>query len=333
MMQHNIFYLIVLLTMLLSAPTAQAKGDDKGDLRIQYIYHKVKEGETVYSIAKLYHADIEEIYKLNPGSQKTVWVGATLLIPGLVMADGEADKADTLHIREHLEEFLGQIFQIGSSEVQTLGDIKAAEKRVNAIEAKYNVYYQAKQGDIADNDALMELVSEFQQLKQETLDTLQTQRTQLLQLQDFAMAEKYITSQLAVYKDYEKKATQLSLVEATAQQLDELKTKEQVLFADIDAKYQAAKAAAEQNAALAQRMKKISDNYLLLKNYSEKIQGAEYKSPFDRIKDYLYGLAAVAIVLMFFSMVQAKIKTFKQAREAAKKLEQFKQNNDGAPTI
>lgn len=336
MLQH-IFKVLLLLALLVPSLTAVAQEGDKKEQadepHIKYIYHTVKEGESVYSIAKLYHAEMDEIFKLNPGSRKSVWVGATLLIPSLVVADGEADEADTLHIKERLQEFVGQIYQIGSADTETLGEIKAANKKINSIEAKYNAYYQAKQADIADNDALMELIAEFQQLKQETRDTLEAQRSLILLNMDFAKAEKFVAAQVAVYKKYEDQATKLALVEATAKQLDELKTKEQVLFADIEEKYQKAKAAAEQNPALAKRMKKISDNYAALKNSSEKIQAAEYKPFFERIKDYLFGLAAVAIVLMFINMAQAKIKSIKQAREAAKKLEQFNKTDGEYPSI
>lgn len=336
MHSHILTTLYTLLALFLCSLPLQAENKEtEGDkLHIHHIYHVVKKGESVYSIAKLYHADMEEIFKLNPGSKKSIWEGATLLIPSMVMDEVEADESDTLHIREKLQEFVGQVYTIGSLETSTLSDIKSASKRVKAVEAKYNVFYQSKQADIADNDGLMELVSEFQQLKQETLDTLEVQRTCILQRQAFAAAEKFIASQLTVYKDYEARATQLSLVQATAPQLEALQTQEQVLFADIEQKYQTAKAAAEQDATLSARMKKITANYTTLKSSSEKIQAAAYKSVFDRIKDYLLSLAAVAIILMFINMLQAKIKSLKQARDAAKKLQEMQQkDNSEYPSI
>lgn len=336
-MQQKISHVLLLLLLLLPPFMAVAQDADKDkpaeEQQVKFVYHTVKEGESVYSIAKHYHAEMDEIYKLNPGCKKSLWVGATLLVPSQVLPDGETDEADTLHIRERLQEFVGQIYQIGSEDTETLGEIKAANKKISSIEAKYNAYYQAKQADIADNDALMELIAEFQQLKQETRDSLEAQRNLIILNQDFAKAEKFIAAQLGIYKDYESQATKLSLVEATAKQLDALKTKEQVLLADIEAKYQTAKAAADQNSALAARMKKITANYLKLKTSSEAIQAAEYKPFFDRIKDYLLGLAAVAILLMFVAMAQAKLKAFKQAREAAKKLEQFQKNDGEYPSI
>ena len=75
-------------------------------------------------------------------------------------------------------------------------------------------------------------------------------------------------------------------------------------------------------------MNQITNNYIELKNLSEQIQAAEYKPLFERIKDYLFGLAAVAIVLMFINMIQAKIKAYKQVKETAKKMEKYRQQTD-----
>ena len=75
----------------------------------------------------------------------------------------------------------------------------------------------------------------------------------------------------------------------------------------------------------------IEDVFSLL---SEKIQALEYKPLLERIKDYLYSLAAVAMILLFLNMVQAKIKALKQARENAKKLREMMNNEESDyPTI
>ena len=82
------------------------------------------------------------------------------------------------------------------------------------------------------------------------------------------------------------------------------------------------------------RFQPIEEKYIELKNISEKIQALEYKPWLQRIKDYLYSLAAVAMILLFLNMLQAKLKALKQARENAKKLREMmdKDNND-YPTI
>lgn len=53
------------------------------------IRHKIKSGETVYSIAKYYNVTTEEIYTANPGSEYGIKEGSELLIPGKRM-----DKSD-----------------------------------------------------------------------------------------------------------------------------------------------------------------------------------------------------------------------------------------------
>ena len=61
---------------------------------------------------------------------------------------------------------------------------------------------------------------------------------------------------------------------------------------------------------------------------SEKIQKAEYKPFMERIKDYLMSFAAVAIILMFFNMIQAKIQAYKQMRKSAEEYKKMLQGGD-----
>ena len=61
----------------------------------------------------------------------------------------------------------------------------------------------------------------------------------------------------------------------------------------------------------------------------------QYKPLIARIKDYLLGLAAVAVLLLFVSMVKTKIKAAKDARENMKKYQETLKLNgqDEYPTI
>ena len=73
---------------------------------------------------------------------------------------------------------------------------------------------------------------------------------------------------------------------------------------------------------------------MVLKEKSEAIQAAAYQSPIERVKDYVMTFAGVAIILMFLSMVQTKIKALKAARENAKQYQEMLQkNNPEIPTI
>jgi hypothetical protein len=62
-----------------------------------------------------------------------------------------------------------------------------------------------------------------------------------------------------------------------------------------------------------------------MKSVSEKVQALEYKPFFQRIKDYVLGVAAVAIILMFFNLAFAKFKAY---RDKVKNLSKYKNMMD-----
>lgn len=330
----SLFVIPLLLLPLLA--TVRASGQSEATITpvVQCIYHKVKKGETVYSIAKQYNADVTQIFRLNPGCKDVLWAGATLLIPsdGIVNIGNIA--TDTLHIKERIDEFIGEANDLANSPMDDKDEIDAATKKLNALNAKWNVYYQAKQGNIADNDSLMEIATKFQQITQEMKDTLAASKKHLQLIDDFNTADKFIASQVSIYQQLYKQAETLSLTSAMASKLEALKAKEQLMSADIDKSFETAKNAAAQNGSLKKRLNQINNNYVKIKEFSDKIKEAEYKPFFTRIKDYLFGLAAVAIVLMFANMMHSKIQAAKQAKEAAKKMEKYRQmNDDEYPTI
>jgi hypothetical protein len=59
----------------------------------------------------------------------------------------------------------------------------------------------------------------------------------------------------------------------------------------------------------------------------------EYKPFIQRIKDYLLGLAAVAILMMFVNLLSQKLKQLKAAREQAKKMKESMMGQKEYPTI
>lgn len=301
----------------------------------EYVYHKVEKGESVYSIANLYKVDAETIFKLNPGSQDVIWAGATLRLPNVEVEMSEEDAAaDTLKIGGRIQEFIEQAKKLPTGTIEDMQDVKDANKALNTLNSKWNVYYTAKQAYIGDNDGLMELVSQYQQICQEAKDSLDAQKNKLEMIANFNKASKFIASQLSVYREYNKQAKALSMAEALASKLEELKAKEQLSFADIEKNYEMAKAAAGLSKALTKPMSQVTDNYVELKSISENVQQAAYKPLFDRIKDYLFGLAAVTIILMFISMAQAKFKSYKAMKEQVKKQKELlKMTNKEYPTI
>lgn len=219
--------------------------------------------------------------------------------------------------------------QYGSSD-----DLPDTELRMQQLDAKWTTYSQAQLMDIANDEDLLEIVGNIQTVKQTADEQLAKKKAELQMQDNFKNAEVFINNQDSVYRQLSKTAAKMALVKQMAAQLEKLKAKEQLLFADIQTHYTAAKEAAEAIPTLQERMKKLEEHYIILKSVSEKIQTATYQPWITRIKDYLLGLAAVSVLLMFFSMLMSKIKAAKQARESAKKMQQMMLPNDQQyPTI
>ena len=156
--------------------------------------------------------------------------------------------------------------------------LRAISRAVNSFSSRWDAYSQAQQVYIADK------------------------------------AETFIWRQDKIYRKLYKQAVQFSLSPKLAAKLEKVKAEEQAVFADIETNYSQAKTAVESFPGLNLRMEAIDNKYFQLQSVSAKIQTMEYKPFIQRIKDYLIGLAAVAILLMFFNLLNAKIKTQEDER-------------------
>jgi hypothetical protein len=58
-----------------------------------------------------------------------------------------------------------------------------------------------------------------------------------------------------------------------------------------------------------------------------------YKPFIQRVKDYLMGLAWVAILLMGLNLLKSKLAQVKQARDQAKKMKEMMKGQHNYPTI
>ncbi|SEA83826.1 hypothetical protein SAMN05216462_2792 [Xylanibacter ruminicola] len=211
--------------------------------------------------------------------------------------------------------------------------LKTLTIAVNSFTSRWDAYSQAQQVYIADNDSLLSKLAEVQQMKQMVTDTLASRQLQYDQLSAFAKAEVFIWSQDKIYQKLYKQAVQYSLSGKLAAKLEKVKAAEQAEFADVTKHYEQAKAAADAFPGLKIRMKGIDEKYFQLQTVSTKIQEMAYKPFIQRIKDYLMGLAAVAIVLMFLNMVRSKLKALKVAREQAQKMKDMMNGQHNYPTI
>ena len=203
-------------------------------------------------------------------------------------------------------------------------------QRYNSLDVMWTTYTQAQQMDIANDEELMTMVANIESLKQSVKDTLDAKDAMVKAISDFADADQFIISQVAVYKKLYKRAYKLSLIKKLAPQLEKAKARELLVFEKLQASYDAAKAATELVPSLQPRMNVLDEQFVVMKSVSEKVQALEYKPLFQRIKDYVMGLAAVSIILLFVSMMIARYKAYKDKLANLKKVNEMmnKQGKD-----
>jgi len=81
---RRIFIFLLLLTISLYNVKTLAAFYPEQEIFTQngnYFLHAVEQGQTVFSISRMYHVTVEDIYKLNPGSREGIKTGAQLKIP------------------------------------------------------------------------------------------------------------------------------------------------------------------------------------------------------------------------------------------------------------
>ena len=208
-------------------------------------------------------------------------------------------------------------------------------KRMQALDVRWEAFNASNLAFIADNDTLMEMMTKAQLLKQEVTDSLTVQQSRCQAVKDFAAAEECILGQDTVYDKLYKQAFAMSFVQKMSPQLEKLKAQEQLQFADIQAQYDKAKAAADAVPQLQSRAEKVNQCFYSIKAQSEKIQQMKYMPLIQRIKEYIMSLAYVAVILIFFNMIVSKWQAAKKTKEALKQqAEQLKKQKENEyPTI
>ena len=250
--------------------------------------------------------------------------------------NGLISDMQTLEIESRMLQFLDYLHTLSEDipKYSMEEELATADKSLMMMDVKWNAYYGSWQNVIADNDSLLQIVADYQLIKQNIQDSISAKRHYIQSLEDFTVAETFLSAQDSVYEKFHTDALEYSLIKQLAPHLEQLKGKEQILFAEIQEHYEKAKAAAEEFNELQPRINKIEQRYIDLKNTSDKIQALEYKPWFQRIKDYLFGLAAVSMILLFVNALQSKIQMLKQTRENAKKLKQMQnKEEDDYPSI
>ncbi len=211
--------------------------------------------------------------------------------------------------------------------------LKALSVAMNSFSTRWDTYAAAQQVYIAENDSLLNRAAVIQQMRQTVTDTLAVRQQQREQLTAFSTAEQFIWGQDKVYRQLYQRGLKLSVSPKLAAQLEKVKAEEQALTADIQKYYDQAKEAATAFPGLQLRLKGMEKKVFELQTVSAKIQEMAYKPFIQRIKDYLLGLAAVAILLMGLNLLKSKLTLIKQAREQAKKMKDMVNGQHNYPTI
>ena len=259
-----------------------------------------------------------------------------------------AEQALILEIKSRLSQFSDDFQQLQMAENMSLdpdtkldvnknfvsvleGRIKTYNQRYNSLDVMWTTYTQAQQMDIANDEDLMTMVANIEAKKQSVKDTLDAKAEMVKAISDFVEADQFIMSQVNVYKKLYKRAFKLSLLKKLAPQLEKAKAREQLVFEKLQASYNSAKAATELVPSLQPRMNVLDEQFVVMKSVSEKVQALEYKPLFQRVKDYIMGLAAVAIILLFVSMMITKYKAYKDKVANLKKVNEI-MNKQGKDT-
>lgn len=241
-----------------------------------------------------------------------------------------------LEMSEKMEGFLSELTELSEDipQTKTANALAAVRRRLTSLNVRWDAYNTLMQMDIAQSELLMELVAQFQTTQQQVTEAMDQQQLVLEAIVRFREVERQFPNYEKRYEELEQEAISYSLITKTADLLAQVKGKEQLLFQEVDQQFMAAKEAVALVPALTTEGARLENRYLVLKQKSEVIQAAAYKSLIERIKDYVMTFAAVAIILMFFSMVQSKLKALKAARENAKQYQEMLQkNNSEIPTI
>ncbi len=234
-----------------------------------------------------------------------------------------------------MDSYMSVLLNIGKGISRAkMSELDGLERKLMNVNAQWNIYAQVQQENIVKDENLMSKFSAFQVTFQVVKDSISAQKGKLKAMDDFASAEKLLTSRQEQYNDYVSEALKLSFTSKTASLLQHLQAKEQITFAELQQSFDKATQAASLVPSLRQRMDNLNQLFAEVKVQSEKIQQAKYVPLMQRLKDYLMGFAAVAIILMFVSMVKSKYVAFKAAKKAAKQYKSMVKLNDNEyPTI
>lgn len=224
------------------------------------------------------------------------------------------------NISDEMADYVRELTTI-SSYVATASrsNLISQERHLESVQVRWNAYTSIQQVEITSSPLLMELMAQYQLLYNSVNDAISQRKQKLQAGEEFNDAVAYVSSQSKKYDGLCTQAQELSLLPQTAKELARLKAEEQLSFQEVTERYKKGIAAIEKDPSLKARKQELESAYVSIMLKDQEIQAAQYETLIQRFKDYIYSLAAVAVVLMFFNFLSARISTIKAARESAKK--------------
>ena len=210
---------------------------------------------------------------------------------------------------------------------------QSLNRRMQALNVRWDAFNASYLSFISDNDTLMEQMTQAQLLKQTLTDTIAAQQVKCQTIKDFMAAEQLILSQDSIYHKLYQQAYRLSFAQKLAPQLEKLKAQEQAYFVPIQEAYEKTKTATEVVPQLRTRADQLNEQFFAIKALSQQIQEMKYMPLLQRLKDYLIGLACVAVIILLFNNLLSKYKAAKQKKEALKKQAEMLNKEHEYPTI
>ncbi|WP_455621405.1 hypothetical protein [Parabacteroides sp.] len=213
-------------------------------------------------------------------------------------------------------------------------DANLCKQELGKLSLRWTKYYLSIENIVLEEEEVLNMVMLLNDRIKELENSIDRRLSFFRQNEIFQQDLVSLHDFLKEYDEMEKLAVSYSLTEQTAGQLEDLKAREEILFEDASVKFGSLKSILNEFTELSDTKDEIEQLFADISVKSQKIKSAEYKPFLERIKDYLYSLAAVALLLMFVNMIQTKISAAKALKKNAKALKALqKQNSEEYPTI
>lgn len=212
-------------------------------------------------------------------------------------------------------------------------DANQCKREFGKLNLKWTKYYLSIEHILLEEEEVLDMAMQLNEKAKELENSIERRLLFFKQSEIFQQDLASLRTILKEYGDMEKLAISYSLTEQTASQLEDLKVREEILFEEASVKFGSLKSLLNEYPELSDSKGETERLFADLSIKSQNIKSAEYKPFLERIKDYLYSLAAVALVLMFVNMIQTKISAAKALKKNAEALKALQKQNTEYPTI